>query len=248
MKPYLSFLLSVHKSSVRHLAIQTGLLYALCLGSFSPLTAQQHPSELPPPEPLTFNPPQPEIVTLENGMVLYILEDNELPLFNVKAYIRTGTIYEPPDKVGLAGLTGRVMRTGGTPTRPGDQLDEELAFIAGSVEVGIGQSHGTASLSVLAKHIDTGLEIFADLLTNPTFPQDKIDLAKRRTAEGIRRRNDNPRAVASREFYKVIYGKDSPWGRHSTIETVQSITRNDMVAFHSKYFHPNNTILAVSET
>ncbi len=246
MKPYLSFLLSVHKSSVRHLAIQTGLLYALCLGSFSPLTAQQHPSELPPPEPLTFNPPQPEIVTLENGMVLYILEDNELPLFNVKAYIRTGTIYEPPDKVGLAGLTGRVMRTGGTPTRPGDQLDEELAFIAGSVEVGIGQSHGTASLSVLAKHIDTGLEIFADLLTNPTFPQDKIDLAKRRTAEGIRRRNDNPRAVASREFYKVIYGKDSPWGRHSTIETVQSITRNDMVAFHSKYFHPNNTILAVS--
>jgi zinc protease len=226
--------------------LQVGLFCAFSLMLCLPMSAQKHPSDLPEPEPLTFNPPQPEIVILENGMVLYLLEDHELPLFTAKAYIRTGSIYEPGDKAGLAALTGSVMRSGGTATRPGDQLDEELAFIAGSVETGIGQSSGTASVSVLAKHIDTGLEIFADVLMNPTFPDDKIELARKRTLSGIRRRNDNPGAIANREFLKQIYGPASPWGRNATAKSVRSITRDDLVAFYSKYFHPNSIMVAIS--
>lgn len=205
-----------------------------------------HPSELAPFKPLVYHPPKPDIVTLENGMTLYIMEDHELPLFQAFAYIRTGAIYEPEDKLGLAGLVGRVMRTGGTKQWTGDELDEELEYLAASVETAIGQDAGTASVSSLSKDMDRAIEIFADVLMHPAFRQDKIDLAKQRTIEGIRRRNDNPGSVAYRAFRQVVYGKDSPWAREPTIETIEGITREDMIAFHQKFYHPNNMMLGLT--
>ena len=113
---------------------------------------------------MSFNFPQAEHVTLENGMVVYLLEDHELPLFSLSALIRTGSIYEPDDKLGLAELTGVVMRTGGTKFMSGDEINEKLEFIAGSVETSIGSEAGSASLSVLKKDMDLGLKILADVL------------------------------------------------------------------------------------
>ena len=219
------------------------LLIALPLAAHS--SEGLHPSDLPAPAPVDFDPPQPEIVKLKNGMTLYLLEDHELPLFNIGAYIRAGSAYEPADKLGLAGLTATVMRSGGSATRPGDQLDEELSFIAGSVEVGMSNLHATASVDVLAKHIDTGLEIFADLLMHPALPADKLELARAQRLEGIRRQNDNPVAIASREFYRRVYGADSPWGRSATVQTVSAITRQDLVDYHAAYFRPDHMTLAV---
>ncbi|MHC4742127.1 MAG: M16 family metallopeptidase [Planctomycetota bacterium] len=189
--------------------------------------------------------PQIERVTLPNGMKLFILEDRELPLINVSALIRTGSIYEPPEKIGLASMTGRVMRTGGTQTRTGDELDEILEAMAASVETGIGLNSGSASVSVLKEDIDKGLEILADVLMNPTFREDKIMLAKMQANSSIARRNDNARAIAAREFDKLIYGPQSVYARHVEYATIQSITRDDLIAFHKKFFGPNNMMLAV---
>jgi len=116
-------------------------------------------SLLKPPGELVFEPqkfsfPGVEQVSLENGMVVYLLEDHELPLFNLVALVRTGSIYEPDDKLGLAELTGVVMRTGGTRLMSGDEINEKLEFVAGSVETSIGREVGTASLSVLKKDMD----------------------------------------------------------------------------------------------
>jgi predicted Zn-dependent peptidase len=212
----------------------------------APAPAQDHPSELPSPKPLRYEPPGVERVTLQNGIEVFLLEDHELPLFNATAYIRTGSVYDPPDKAGLAGLVGAVMRTGGTKTRTGDDLDEELEFLSASVETGISEESGTASLSVLAKDIDRGLAIFADVLMNPEFRQDKLDLAKAQTLDGIRRRYDNPGEIARWEFRKIVWGKESPWARRSTVESVSRITREDLVAFHQKYVHPNHVLLGVA--
>ena len=194
---------------------------------------------------LKFNFPQAEHVTLENGMVVYLLEDHELPLFSLIALIRTGSIYEPDDKLGLAELTGVVMRTGGTKFMSGDEINEKLEFIASSVETSIGSEAGSASLSVLKKDMDLGLKIFADVLMFPVFAQDKFDLARKKKEESIRRRNDNPQSIAFREFRTVVFNKN-PRGRISTLETIANIKRKDLVAFHKKYFHPNNIILGVS--
>ena len=111
-------------------------------------------SLMKPPGELVFEPqkftfPEVEHVSLGNGMVVYLLEDHELPLFNLVALARTGSIYEPDDKLGLAELTGVVMRTGGTRFMSGDEINEKLEFVAGSVETSIGEEVGTASLSVL---------------------------------------------------------------------------------------------------
>ncbi len=189
--------------------------------------------------------PQVEQVTLSNGMRLFILEDHELPLINLSARIRVGSIDEPPEKVGLASLTGTVMRTGGTTSRTGEEIDEELELIAASVETGIGLSSGSASMSVLSKDLGTGLPILADILMNPAFPEEMIQLGKLRQRSAISRRNDSAGGVASREFGKLIYGADSPYARSAEYATIDSITREDLIAFHERFFYPNNLMLAV---
>ena len=189
--------------------------------------------------------PEVEQVTLSNGMKLFVLEDHELPLIRLSARIRVGSINEPPEKVGLASLTGSVMRTGGTTSRTGEEIDEELESIAASVETGIGLNSGSASMSVLTKDLGTGLPILADILMNPAFPEEMIQLGKLRRRSAISRRNDSVSGLASREFSKLIYGADSPYARSVEYATIDSITREDLISFHQRFFYPNNMMLAV---
>lgn len=221
---------------------------ALVLALTSPLPAQRIPKSY---KDLKFPPlgeikaPEPVRFELANGMVVYLVEDRELPLIGATAMIRTGARWEPPDKAGLAAITGTVMRTGGSTTRSGDQLDEELDRLAAVVETGIGQDSGRAMVSVLKEDIERGLEILADLLRNPAFPEEKIELAKIAQRDAIARRNDDPSGVAFREFARILYGKDSPYGRQPEYETINSITRDDLVRFHREFFQPENVILGV---
>ena len=189
--------------------------------------------------------PEVEKVTLDNGMRLFLLEDHELPLINLSVKIRTGSIYEPADKIGLASITGMVMRTGGTTSKTGDQLDEELESIAASVETRIGLDSGSASMSVLKEDLDTGLAILADVLKNPAFREDKIKLAKMQHYSSISRRNDFVDSIAGREFNKLIYGPNSVYARQTEYATIGNISRDDLVAFHKRFFGPNNMMLAV---
>jgi predicted Zn-dependent peptidase len=189
--------------------------------------------------------PKVERVTLANGMQLFLLEDHELPIVNASVMVRVGSVYEPPDKIGLASITGTVMRTGGTTSKTGDQLDEELEQIAASVETWIGQNSGGASVSVLKDDVDKGLAILADVLMNPAFREDKIELAKIQHRSSIARRNDNMRSIAGREYVKVIYGPESVYARHTEYATIDNITRDDLVAFHKRFYPPNNVMLAV---
>ncbi len=190
-------------------------------------------------------PPVPDRFELDNGMIVYLLEDHELPIIDISVRIRTGSLYEPADKVGLASITGAVMRTGGTISKTGDELDEILENLAASVETGIGDDAGSASVSVLKEDLDIGLSILADILMNPAFREDKIELEKVQHRSGIARRNDNPGAITRREFSKLIHGADSPYARTTEYDTINSITRDDLVAFYQKFFHPNNIILGV---
>ena len=190
--------------------------------------------------------PKVQRVTLANGMRLFLVEDHELPLIGISARIRTGSIYEPADKIGLASITGIVMRTGGTTSRTGDELDEQLERIAAAVETSIGLNSGSAAMSVLKEDIDTGLAILADVLMNPAFREDKIMLAKILHRSSIARRNDNVRAIASREYDKLIYGPDNVYARHTEYATIDNISQDDLIAFHKKFYRPNNIMLAVT--
>jgi predicted Zn-dependent peptidase len=195
--------------------------------------------------PLVFEVPKTERVVLKNGMVVHMLPDRELPLVSLTAYVNVGSVYEPADKAGLAGITGAVMRSGGTKELAPQALDAELEFMASAVESSIGADAGSASLSCLKRNLPRTLELFAQVMMAPAFSEDRVALAKKRTIEALRRQNDDSKAIADREFQKALY-PNHPLGRVPTIETVTTITRDDLVAFHGRYFRPNNVILAVS--
>lgn len=183
--------------------------------------------------------------TLPNGIVLFMMEDHRLPVFNIRGLVRTGSMYEPAELAGLASLTGSVMRTGGTETLDPDKLNEELEYIAAEVETWISDESGGIRMNCMSKDIDKGLELLADVLMNPAFRQDQIDLQKDKSKEDIRRRNDRPGSICSREFSHLIYG-DHHYGSILEWATLKNVTREDMVAFHEKYFVPNNVWFGVT--
>ena len=219
-----------------------GLLLLLAAG---PAAAQKNYKELAYPPLHDIHLPKVERAELPNGLVVYLVEDHTLPKVEGYALIKTGDRFEPADKVGLASLLGQAMRTGGTTTRGGEEIDRLLENTGASVETAIGTESATASLFALKEDLPLVVEILADLLQNPALPQDKIDLALVQERSAIARRNDNVIAVASREFSKLLYGPDSPYARSPEYETLQSISRDDLVAFHRRYFHPNQTILGL---
>ncbi|HEX9974154.1 MAG TPA: pitrilysin family protein [bacterium] len=224
------------------------IIILILLISLNTSTAQipDHPSKLAY-KSMEYKPPKPADyrVALPNGMIVYIQEDHTLPTFDMTAIIRTGSIYDPKDKIGLASMAGSVLRTGGTKNISGDDLDEKLDFLGGSINSNIGINSGRVSLSVLAKDIDEGLKLFADVLMNPAFEEAKIKLNMDQTIDAIKNKNDNPRNVLGREFDKLLYG-DHPRIWEETKTGIESFTQQDLLDFHKKYFAPNNMILAVA--
>ena len=233
----------MQKQITKILFIGVFIIYFIVSGVL-PLCAKPH-EELTF-EPIQFKPPAPQRHELSNGMILYLLEDHELPVFDISGLVKTGTIYDPADRIGLASICASVMRTGGTMSREPDALNEELESMAASVEIGMSPEYGSVSLSTMAEDIEKGLEIFADVLRNPAFREEKLELRKQQAIEAIRRRNDNPIQLAWRNFSEILYGKDHPFGWYSEIEGVESITVADLKTFHAKYYHPNNMMLSIT--
>jgi zinc protease len=182
---------------------------------------------------------------LNNGMVVYLMEDHELPLVGGTAMVRTGDRLEPADKVGLATITGEVIRTGGTTKHSGDELNQLLEQRAASVETSISTTSGGASFSALSEDVDTVFDLFAEVIQQPVFAQEKLELAKRQQAGQIARRNDDPNEIVGREFQKLIYGDNSPYARTVEYKTLNNVSREDSIAFYEKYFHPENMILGI---
>jgi zinc protease len=201
-------------------------------------------SEIKTPPLRKFESPQPKRIALTNGMVIFLQEDHELPLIKGRALIRGGSRDVPADKAGLLGIYGSAWRTGGTATKTGDQLDEFLDARAARVETGGGVDTTSVSLDVLKGDFDTVLPIFVDILRNPQFRQEKIDLARNLANSSISRRNDEPGGIVGRETMKLGYGADSPYARQPEYATIASITRDDLLAFHNRTVHPNNIILS----
>lgn len=205
-------------------------------------------SQIVKPALRDFRPEQPRLVTLPNGMVLMLQADRELPLIRGHALIRGGSRDEPAEKAGLVSIFGETWRTGGTRVKGhgGDALDELLEGKAALVETD-GVLDATAiSWDCLKGDSDIVLGIVAELLqTEPAFPQDKIDVAKAQLNSAIARRNDDPDGIAQREGSKLGYGPSSPYARQPEYATVAAVTRDDLVAWHRRYVHPNNIVMAV---
>jgi zinc protease len=202
-------------------------------------------------EELTF-PALPEIkmpeiqeTELSNGISLYMIEDHSLPRIKVVALVGVRSTFESADKVGLARLTGTVMRTGGISGLSGDEIDEKLESVGAAIDGRIGAEYGMLTLWVLPEYFDDIFPIFVNVLRDPVFDEGKIDLAKMRLRSEIARRNEDALGVAFREYQKLIYGEDHAYSRTIEYSSVDNIDRKDVVSFHSTYFCPNNVRLGI---
>ena len=222
-----------------------GLMLAGLAYLAMPVAAQKDYRDLEFPPLNDIVTPTPTRVVLDNGIILYLVEDRRLPMINLTARFGVGSVNEPADKIGLAGITGGVMRTGGSTSMSGDEIDETLEGLGAAVETSIGPVSGSAFMSVLKDNVDTVLPILADILMHPAFPEDKIELGKVTARSTIARRNDDPTGMGFREYRKLIYGAESVYARHPEYATIDAITREDLVAFHQAWFHPDNTMFGV---
>ena len=212
-------------------------------------TSGQIPSswqKVPIPPLPKFSPQEPIRVQLNNGMVLFLQPNHELPLIEATMRIRGGSRAEPADKVGLLDMYGDVWRTGGTEKRTGDQLDDFLEARAAKVETGSSADSTFISLDCLKGDFDSVFQIFLELLEHPAFRADKLDLSKKQMDTGIARRNDDTDSIADRESAKLVYGATNPYARVAEYATVAAVSREDLVNWHKDHNSPNNMIFGIT--
>src|SRR5579864_6996263 len=133
-----------------------------------------------------------------------------------------------------------VLRAGGTHTKTGDQIDEELENIAASVESNMGETNASVSFSSLKETAGTVLRVFKEVMTDAEFRQDKVDLTISQMHSGIDRRNDDAQGIAEREISSVIYGRDNSYGWSIEHADLARIQRADLQAFYRRYYFPKN--------
>ncbi len=221
------------------------LAVALAPSAGAQLDKKYDPSKIRIPELGPIPAIQPERYALGNGLVVYLLENHELPVVSGTAYFRSTSAWEPAEKVGLAAMTGEVMRTGGSAAHAGDWLDDRLGAIGASVSSGISTNFGTGGFRALAENSEEVIGLWAEVLREPAFPAEKLELAKIAQRRAIAARNDEMLNILQRVAPQAVAGKDSPYARNTEYATIEAVTRDDLAAFHKLCFVPERTVLAI---
>lgn len=232
---------------MKHLFEKFGVLVLLCLGMLftacSPAVPQR-PDQLGYPA-LEFHIPQVEKLKLANGIRVYLRQDSELPLVQVTAMIGSGTLAAPRELTGFDDLFAATLRTGGTGSTPAAAVEERLDLLAANLSGSMSPYTTQLDLSVRRDDLAEGLALLADLLRHPAFAADKLELARKRAKEEVRRRNDDPDEIASRLLLAALY-PGHPLGDSPTEASLSAVRREQLVTFHREHFVPGNLWVAVS--
>lgn len=244
-RKHLYYLVHIFNLFKIFLFINILLWSSLALASEKKILPDKMSLVIPDKGSLRFSPPKPTRVLLKNGIILYILGNNELPLVNISAVIKTGSMHDTSGKEGLAELTTQVMRTGGSKTMTGDAVDDRLEFLADILNVSVGIESTSFTLSILKNNLEESLNIFSQILMEPGFEDKKLKLAKDLQKEELRRIADDPQKLAFREFTRYLY-LDDPRGKLASVVSIDNIARDDLAQFHQRFFQPHNLLIAIS--
>jgi zinc protease len=185
-------------------------------------------------------------VQLKSGPVVFVVPNRELPLVSVSIMVRTGQYNEPKGKAGVAGMTGYLLGKGGTRSRTAEELEERLAFLAAGLSSSVGATSGGVGVNTLSKDLDEGLAILREVLTAPRFQKSRFDLYQQQQLQGMKQRNDDSKNIERRELLRLAYGPNFFRNVIPTKTSMESITVEDLRAFHQAWFHPENFVVAVS--
>jgi zinc protease len=208
----------------------------------------RHPDDLKFPS-LEYSPPSADDfrVTLASGTPAFIAEDHEAPTFDLSVYVRTGILYEPAEKTGLAEMVAHLLRSGGTASRTAQELDERLEYLAATLSCRMGMGTASVTVSTLSKDMQEAVDILVEVLRTPAFSEVEIERYRTDRLQELGLRNNETEKVESREWAFLIYG-DHPFARQfrETGTSVRSITADDLRRFHQTYFVPQNFVIAAS--
>ncbi|MCA9666797.1 MAG: insulinase family protein [Myxococcales bacterium] len=182
---------------------------------------------------------------LRSGLHLLGVPDKSLPVISVQLVIRSGSIDDPKEKIGLADFVSSMLRQG-VRGMSADAISKKIDAAAVHLGAGSGYEITTISCRGRAKQLAMCLDMVSRLVRSPTFPKKEMKLIRQRLKGSIKSSLDNPGALASLHFHNVLYGDEHPAGQPMTMDTVDAITRKDLVAFHRQHYVPDGAVLAIS--
>ena len=189
--------------------------------------------------------PPVQRMVLPNQLVLLVSEEHSLPFVTFQLLVDSGSRKDPPGEEGLAHLAAKGLLLG-TSKRAITAINEELDFMGASLSSSSGRDYATLGLRILKKDLDRGFDLFMEVLTQCTFPEDEIKREVEKTLAAIKAAEDRPEEVAEKAFQKALF-LTSPYGHpvEGTKESLPQLTREALVKFYRAYYHPNNSILTV---
>jgi len=232
---------------VRSSELAATLLLAATLAAYAQPAAPAKPKETPPaPAPAKeVRFPSFEQKTLANGLRVVVIEQHEQPLVSLRMVLKAGKSFEPAGKAGLANATAALL-TQGTATRSEQQIAEAIDAVGGNLSANAGIESAFADAAVTSDQLDLGFELLSDVVLHPSFPQEEIDRWRRQALSNLQIEMQRAGYLAETALVRTLYG-DHPYGRpgEGTPESLQSLTRDDLAAFHKRRYVPNDAILAV---
>ena len=210
------------KFKIQNLLIVFGLLILFISSAF----AQETPP--PPAAPRPVKVPAVKEKRLRNGLTVVVVERKNVPLVTIQLLVKSGAEAEEMEKAGLANMTASLL-TKGTKTRTATQIAEQMEFLGGSINAGAGWNNSVVTVNVMADKVDQALAIMSDVVINPAFKQEELDLLKSQTLDGLIFNLKQPGFLASYVSSKYSFNEHPAGG---TPESIKAITRNDVVEFH----------------
>ncbi len=194
--------------------------------------------------------PQIQKAQLSNGLQVWLMERHQLPLVAFNLVLHAGSDQDPLNQPGLASMTADVLDEG-TKSRDALQISEEIESIGASFGVGSSWDGSFLTLSCLSKFMAKGLDVFADVLLNPVFPQKEFERLQKQRITSLMQQKDQATAIANNAFSRIIYGSNHPYGANpsGTDASVKGMTVADLQKFYQSFYKPNNaTLIVVGDT
>lgn len=190
--------------------------------------------------------PKAQEATLSNGLRVILLESHRVPTFTMQMVVLSGGLSDPADYHGLATFTAALLREG-TATRKSKDIAEQMDTLGATLGAGAGLSSFTTNITTsgLVESLDPMLEIFADVIRNPSFPQEEADKYKTRQLQQLQFQRSIPQFLAQERFLRAIYGEHPAGLIAPPAESLKRVSSADLARFHSTYYRPNNAMLAI---
>jgi zinc protease len=201
----------------------------------------QAPAPLPP-HPITI--PAPRETVLANGLSIVVVEDHRLPLVNYRLAFRVGTAFDPPQVPGLTDLLAGLLPEG-TESRTSREIAEEVARMGASLSAGANSDYTIVAASALSHFNEQILDLMAEVVLEPSFPENEVELAKQNTKESLRQQRAQPSFLASEMVSRVMFGEHPYAIVAPTPESIDRTSRAEFVRFHRVNFVPNNAVFIV---